>query len=241
MIDPKFNVDRIVFSGKELMDLINSGKLKRGSCIIFDEMSIDMDNRNWNSTTNKMINYLMQTFRYRGFILLMNSPFMDFVDSKTRKLFHAEIGIALIDYDKEECYLTPRILQYNGRFQKFYYKRLKVKLPNGAFKPIDMWKVPKPSKEILEGYEKKKNHYALLLNKKIADELNNLANPKEKVDKRIKRVDMEAFKTAVNDGLSNSALCAKFKLGFEKCRILKHELAEDPILAIEKYGDNIET
>ena len=28
-----------------------------------------------------MINYLMQTFRYRGFIMLMNSPFMDFVDS----------------------------------------------------------------------------------------------------------------------------------------------------------------
>jgi len=239
MIDPNFDIDRVVFSGQELMQLINSKKLKRGSCIMFDEMSIDMDNRNWNSTTNKMINYLMQTFRYRGFIMLMNSPFLDFIDSKTRKLFHAEIGIAMIDYDKEECYLTPRIIQYNGRFQKFYYKRLKVKLPNGAFKPIDMWKVPKPSKDLLKSYEKKKDHYAQLLNKRIEKELNQVANPVEKVDKRTKVIDMAAFKDAVNEGLSNSALCAKFSIGFQKCRILKHELNEHPVLAAEKYENTI--
>lgn len=226
-IDPEFSVERCVFSGLELMKLINSKKLKKGSAIMFDEMSIDMDNRNWNSTTNKMINYLMQTFRYRGFIMLMNSPFMDFVDSKTRKLFHAEMSIKRIDFDTSECVLAPRLIQYNTRQQKFYYKRLRVINPHFGNVPIDTWRVVKPSELLRKAYEQKKDFYARLLNKRIESELSAIDNPEEKVDKRTKVVDMEKFRFAVEEGLSISALCAKFNIGFEKCSILKAKLRED--------------
>src|SRR3989344_3364139 len=106
-LDPEFNIDRCVFGGLELMNLINSGKLKRGSVIIFEEMGVEMSNKMWHSVTNQMLNYLMQTFRHLGFILLMNSPYMDFVDSATRKLFHAEMQTMKISFDKGVVYLKP--------------------------------------------------------------------------------------------------------------------------------------
>ena len=35
-LDPEFNVDRVVFGGLELMNLINSGTLKTGSAVVFE-------------------------------------------------------------------------------------------------------------------------------------------------------------------------------------------------------------
>ena len=37
-LDTDFNVDRCVFSGLELMDLINANGLKKGSVIVFEEV-----------------------------------------------------------------------------------------------------------------------------------------------------------------------------------------------------------
>ena len=242
-IDPDFDINRCVFSGLELMKLVNSPDLKRGSAIMFDEMSIDMDNRNWNSTTNKMINYLMQTFRYRGFIMLMNSPFMDFIDSKTRKLFHADIGIQGIDYEKKEAVLQPRIIQYNGRNKKFYYKRLKVSTQEFGCKPIDSWRVGLPSKKLLEDYDSKKDKYSRLLNIKIEKELNLVENPEKKVDKRFKTVDEESFSKDIAAGFSNSALCAKYNIGYQKCQVLKHKHGGDKFekYKLEKYQASVKS
>ena len=169
-LDPDFGIDRVVFGGMELMTLINSGKLKRGSAICFEEVGVELSNKNWASTTNKMFSYLLQTFRHRGFILIMNSPYMDFVDAGMRKLFHAEMQTLGIDFNAQECKLKPQLLQYNGRLRKFYYKRLKVIKPEGVV-PVDVWKVPKPSDTLLAEYEQKKREYTDNLNRRILDEL----------------------------------------------------------------------
>lgn len=169
-VDPDFNIDRCVFGGLELMNLINSGKLKRGSAICFEEVGVEMNSKNWASVTNKMINYLFQTFRHKGFILIMNSPYMDFVDSATRKLFHAEMQTTGIDFEKQEVLLKPQLIQYNPRLKKFYYKRLKVITAEGKV-PVNIWRVAKPSEELRQAYEKKKTEYTDRLNKNIQQEL----------------------------------------------------------------------
>jgi len=46
-LDPNFSADRIVFNGQELMNLINSDKLKKGSVVIFEEAGIGMSSKNW--------------------------------------------------------------------------------------------------------------------------------------------------------------------------------------------------
>ncbi len=173
-LDPEFKIDRVVFSGLELMNLINKeGELNKGSVIVFEEVGVELSNRNWASVTNKMLNYLMQTFRHRCFILIMNSPFMDFVDASTRKLFHAELTTIGIDFNKKQTKLKPQLIQYNSRLQKFYYKRLKVITTEGIL-PVNIWRVNKPSDKLLADYEQKKRDYTDALNKKIMTELQKL-------------------------------------------------------------------
>lgn len=169
-LDSEFDIGHVVFSGLELMTLINSGKLKRGSVIIFEEGGIEMNAKNWASITNKMLNYLLQTFRHRGFILIMNSPYMDFVDSASKKLFHAEFRTIGIDYTKNEVLLKPKLLQYNSDMKKFYRKRLKVIQAVGKV-PVSVWRIPKPSTKLIEEYEQKKMKYTTDLNARILREL----------------------------------------------------------------------
>ena len=152
------------------MDLINSGKLKKGSAIVFEEIGVELSNRNWQSIVNKLINFLLQTFRHMNFILIMNSPYMDFVDASTRKLFHAEMRTIGINFKRNEVKLKPQQIQYNSRMQKFYYKRLKVITEQGKI-PIDIWNVAKPSEALRLSYEKKKLEYTIKLNQKITSEL----------------------------------------------------------------------
>ena len=169
-LDKDFNISRVVFSGIELMNLINSGDLKRGSVIVFEETGIEMNNRSWASITNKMLNYLIQTFRHKNLILIMNSPYMDFVDSATRKLFHSEFVTAGIKFKKKQCRLKPAMMQYNSRFRRMYWKRLRVTKREGKV-PIDFWTVNKPSDDLIKVYEIKKRKFTDGLNDRIMDEL----------------------------------------------------------------------
>lgn len=190
-IDPEFSIEKVVFSGVELMTLINSGKLKRGSCISFEEVGVEMSSKNWASVTNKMLNYLMQTFRHRGFILIMNSPYMDFVDNSMRKLFHAELITTKIDFKAKEVLLKPQLLQYNSKYQKFYWKRLKVIKPEGKV-PISIWRVAIPSEKLRLSYENKKSQYTDRLNNRILEELQAVEN-KNKHKKELTDIQQEVL------------------------------------------------
>lgn len=173
-LDSRFSIDQVVFTGLELMDLINSDKLRRGSVIVFEEAGIEMSSKNWQSTLNKMLNFLIQTFRHRNFILLFNSPYLDFVDASTRRLFHAEIKTRGIDEKEGMVLLDPILLQYNAQKRKFYNHRLKVITDEGIF-PLEIWKVEKPSEQLIEDYEKKKRAFTDALNKRIYAQLKKIS------------------------------------------------------------------
>jgi len=173
MLDSDFSIERCVFSGKGLMQLVNSGSLKKGSCVLFDESGIELSNRNWQSTLNKMLNYLMQTFRHKCIILFFTSPYMDFLDSATRKLMHAQFEMVSIDQKEKKGILKPKLIQYNGDMGKYYYKYLRVVTLDGVI-PVQTWAIPKPSDNIIEQYEAKKTEFTSALNKKIEAELDKI-------------------------------------------------------------------
>lgn len=170
MLDPEFSVERIVFTGQDLMKLINSNKLKKGSVIVWDEAGIDMSNRNWQSTTNKMLNFLLQTFRHRNFILLFTTPYCSFVDKATRRLFHAEFRTESINFNENKTRLRAKAWQYNDKLDRVYEKYLRRRTDKGVVK-ITTWDVPAPSKEIIKPYEKKKTAFTTELNAEILREL----------------------------------------------------------------------
>ena len=177
MIDPNFTIENVVFSALELMKLINTGKLKRGSAILFDEPQVTMSNRTWQSKINKVMNYLFTTFRHKGYVLIMASPYLDFIDAGTRKLFHAEFQTQGIDFDKQTVKLKPYCIQYNSRNKKFYYKYLRIRSLMG-YAPIKAWYLGLPTKELLDEYEKHKTSFTTKLNNEIMEEL----DPVKKVE-----------------------------------------------------------
>ena len=228
-LDPEFNIDRIVFGGLALMRLINSGTLKKGSAIVFEEAGIELSNKNWQSTTNKMLNYLLQTFRHRNFILIFNSPYMDFVDASTRKLFHAEFRTVGIDFKKNEAKLKPVFLQYNSRLKKFYYHRLKVITPEGNL-PVDIWRVAKPSEPLRILYEAKRKKFTGKLNRDIVAELEAVEN--KGVKKKTLTDVQEDTLTMLREGMTIE------KIALKRQRV--ERVIRETILLIKKKGYKIE-
>ncbi len=166
------------------MNLINSGTLKKGSAILWDDAGPSLSSRNWQSATNKMINFLLQTFRHKNFILVFTSPYMDFIDAATRKLFHAEFTVMDINYDKQTTRIKPQLIQYNSRRQKFYYKYLRIAIPNKGVYPIKEWHIKKPTEDLLNEYEILKTQFTEKLNKDILYELD-IAEEKRSPEKKL--------------------------------------------------------
>jgi len=183
MLNDDFCVRRIIFKGKELMKEINSNDYegKKGIVFIWDEAGIDLSNRNWQSVTNKMLNYLLQTFRHKNFILLFTAPYTDFLDVASIKLFHAEFETVSINKQRKTVRIKPKLLQYNAHKKKWYRKYL-IRIRDGMGKTkIKRWDIPMPSKKLIEQYENKKNMFTASLNKDIGEALEQLErNGKEK-------------------------------------------------------------
>ena len=182
LLDPTFTADRVIFRARDLMKLITTGDLKAGSVIVWDEAGIDLSNRNWQSVTNKMLNALLQTFRHRNFVLFFTVPYHDFIDSASKKLFHADFETQRINKNQGVVIIKPKLLQYNSNLGKWYRKYLKVQM-NGSVVKIKRWAVPKPTDELIKEYEIRKNMFTKDLNLDINKQLNDLEEPVKNVEK----------------------------------------------------------
>lgn len=170
----------VVFSFTEFIKLINSGelggKLEVGSVITFDEPQVSINNRSWQSQINKAFNSLVSTFRNLRLVVFFATPYMEFLDLQTRTLFHANFEISGIDKYNKVTILRPYFLEYNPTESKFYRKFLDVRYKpddksRKVTKNLNEWKVPLPSKEWIEVYERKKKEFTTTLNKKLEKDI----------------------------------------------------------------------
>lgn len=184
MVDPEFKIDQVVFDFNELMALINQEWFmkKKWKIIIFDEPQITISNRNWQSATNKMMNYLLSTFRHQNIILIFCSPYVDFLDSQSMKLLHCIFECVGVNKRKEMSRVRPKIQQYNSYMRKTYQHPLYV-IRGKKTIPLRDWYIPKPPKDLIDLYEEKKTEFTSKLNREIQFKLNELSEkdkPKEK-------------------------------------------------------------
>jgi hypothetical protein len=180
MIDEEFNVNQIVFDFKELMAVINSDwfKQKKWKIIIFDEPQITISNRNWQSLNNKMMNWLLSTFRHQNVILVFCSPYVDFLDSQSMKLLHCIFECVGVNKKTDLSRVRPKIQQYNSYMKKTYQHPLYV-IKGKKVIALRDWYIPKPSMALIEQYEEKKSAFTSNLNKDILDKLNDLSKDKK--------------------------------------------------------------
>ena len=187
-----FTIDHVVFGFEELMELINSDKCPKGTSILFEEAQVSISNRNWMSQASKVFNYFLSTMRHRNLTLIFTTPYEDLLDKSLRKLFHFKFLTAGIDKNEKVCRLKAFKLQYNSQIGKFFEHYLRVRFkPTLDGKPkttaLKVWKVTKPSDDLIKVYEKKKLAFTTQLNKNILAEFksNNVEEKEAKYKKTL--------------------------------------------------------
>lgn len=86
-MDQGFTTERIVFYPEDFIRITKQG-LPPGSVIMWDEVGVGLSSRDWWSIQNKMIAYVLETFRRDRIILIMTTPNVGFIDKKVRALLH---------------------------------------------------------------------------------------------------------------------------------------------------------
>ena len=185
-IDPDFEVRQIAFDFKEMMSIINADwfKAKKKKIIVFDEPQISISNRTWQSLTNKLMNYLVSTFRHQNIIVFFCCPYQDFLDSASMKLLHATLECVAIDKKKKLCIVKPLLPQYNSRMKKYYYHAVYV-IRDGGAEALRMVGIKKPTDELIKQYEQRKEMFTSALNKSIEEQLEQIDKPKAKERREI--------------------------------------------------------
>ena len=187
-IDPDFNIKRIVFSAEEFIDILNNDDtLVRGSVIMWDEAGVGMPAREWYSVSNKVISYIVQTFRVRGYILIMTTPSLSYIDSQIRSLFHG-IGESIdpsmsggrfgwikymhLVHDPKE---GKTIMQYPVLMDEH---NIPMKLKGRTSRHGNML-FAKPSEELIDDYEVKKKEFTDSLIASASDMITGKDDPSE--------------------------------------------------------------
>lgn len=248
-----FTIEHIVFSLRELMDLINSGKLKRGSKIIFDEPQVSISAREFQSEANKVFNYLLSTFRHRNLTLFFCTPFETLLDKNTRRLFHARFETMSINKNTQTCRLKPRYLEYSDFKTEPYRKQLIVcyKDKSGLNKSQKLfyWDVPRPSPELEKQYEDKKLDFTTRLNKNISERLKKLDERGDSITaeqteditirKPLTETQERVMKVLANIEQSNKFEIASMMLGISLSTIHQNKkLSEKKGYRLEEFKEN---
>jgi len=170
ILDPEFSIKRVCFTPKEFMDVLNSGELKKGSAIILDEAGISLSSREWFTVSNKLMNYILQSFRHRNLFCLFTVPSLSFIDSQSRVLFHHLIEPVKIIRSKNMVKCKIKEIQVNPQSGKSYYKRPRAS-NNVVLNRIN---ISKPSLSLINDYELKKTRFTKEMGKDIQNTLNTL-------------------------------------------------------------------
>ncbi len=155
--DPSDPKNRIVTSAQAFVKLISSG-LPKGSCIIWDEIGVDADNREYFTLKNRLIKKVFQTFRYLNLIVFMTVPDFHSVDIGVRKLIHAYIEMQGKVGDGEQAGCKWQWTSANPKTGDVYFKYPQYVDSAGMKKKIKYYEIPRPPRDIEAIYKKLKNN-----------------------------------------------------------------------------------
>lgn len=210
LINPKFDVKKhVVFNVEQFMKILNSGKLRKGYVIIWDEAGVGVPAKEWYTISNKAIGYVMQTFRHMNLCVIFTTPTFEYIDKTIRVLFHVLIETIRIDYENEVVKCKVKQNKYNPTFGKPYTQYYWV---NGAKQTVV--NIRKPTKDLVNDYEEVKKEFSELLRADVeADIL--LAKRKEK-HKRL--TDADIMKRIKDEQIPLEVYLLQFKFNIGKDR-----------------------
>jgi len=170
-IDSNFSIDNVLFTPKEFIKAVNSGRMVKGSAWVYDEGGITFGAREWMTKYNKNLSYILQSFRHMNSALIITVPSIDLIDTHFRRLAHNYLETHRIDYEKRICRIRWFFLQWNPLKGKLYQKYPRMRLPDGKIQRVDFVDVGAPDDMLIKEYEARKKQYLGQLNREIEQRL----------------------------------------------------------------------
>ena len=113
LADPTFNASRIAFTAEEFGTLLKNAK--PGEAIMWDEMGVEFDSREFNDKINILLTHVTMTMRYKRIIFGGTVPIKEWTDKKWRALIHSYVEMWK-KFVEDRSLGVFHILQTNYRF-----------------------------------------------------------------------------------------------------------------------------
>jgi len=186
-IDPDFEARQIAFDFDQFMNIINDDwfRAKKWKIVIWDEPQCSISNRSWQSVINKMLNYVLSTFRHQNIILIFCCPYRDFLDSQSMKLIHCIFDCKGVDRKKKLSKVRPKLQQYNSKLKKTYEHALYV-IKNHRVTALRNLYIKRPPQHLIDAYEQDREKFTLSLNLEVKTKIDEISG-KSKLAKEGKK------------------------------------------------------
>jgi hypothetical protein len=176
-IDPNFSMDNVVFSAKEFMELLHSGKLKRGSMVMWDEAGVGIATREWYSILNKSINYVLQTWGHQNIGLILTVPDFSFIDSQTRRLINMHFKTIKLVRSRNVAVMK---VYHLSPMESAEPKKVRPRYTIcGKKLDIEYVEVKKPNAKVINAYLRKKEAFTAKLNEEVLFDIQQFEKAKQ--------------------------------------------------------------
>jgi len=168
MIDPNFSIEKVVFTPEDFLNALD--KAKRGDVIIWDEAGVGMPARDWNTIQNKVLAYVIQTFRFQNIGVFFTTPGSTLLDKVARILINFQVKV--IDYNRETRHTTAVVYEREYDPVRDILNWVKwQKRENGKVVDPNPIFIPHPPDDIAREYEKISREYKVKVREEAKEKI----------------------------------------------------------------------
>lgn len=159
-----FPVENVAFEPSQLTKQIKErkakGTLRRAEVFILDDCGAggDLGSLDFQKKAAKHMNYILQSFRSWNLVVLFNLPYFHMLNKQIRTLLHMRVLPFEVDRSRGKCYCRMNWLEYRQDKSEPLTPRIHV-MVDGIWTPIDEHEFSKPSDNLIEAYEKRKDDF----------------------------------------------------------------------------------
>jgi len=179
---------RVVFKPEDFLNLVRDPNLKPGSVIVFDEVGVAGDSREFMSKKNKMLKQVMETIRSKNLIIFLTAPTLKSFDvSLVRSsTFYVRCKGQATKHKGYPCaVIKPYYVETDPKTGQAYFKYLvRRNRVSGVFHQIKKLYVHAPPKHLETPYKRLKEFFQFKLyeahaNKMAEDDTYGLSESRE--------------------------------------------------------------
>ena len=154
-----FGLHHVCFSLQQMFDLLDKGSVKEGDVVMLEEVGIAANARDAMTRTNKHLSFAAQAIRPARITVIANTISWGLIDSQVKNL--ADYRIEVIGHDVQSSLTEFKFMKINPRQDDSepYKEHLIFNDENGRPVKYISWFIRKPSDELAEAYDVKRNEY----------------------------------------------------------------------------------